>query len=91
MGGKILVGTSSWADPGFVEEWYPQGLPAKDRLPYYSERFRVVEVNSSFYAVPERDTVGRWARITPDEFIEAAQKMADKVKVDPEVTKFTRE
>jgi len=68
-GGKILVGTSSWADPGFVEEWYPQGLPAKDRLPYYAERFRVVEVNSSFYAVPERDTVGRWARITPDDFV----------------------
>ena len=67
--GKILVGTSSWADPGFVEEWYPQGLPAKDRLPYYAERFRAVEVNSSFYAVPERDTVGRWARITPDDFV----------------------
>jgi N-acetylglucosamine transport system substrate-binding protein len=30
-------------------------------------------------------------RITPDEFIEAAQAMADKVKADPEVTKFTRE
>ena len=67
--GKILIGTSSWADPGFVEEWYPQGLPAKDRLPYYAERFRAVEVNSSFYAVPERDTVGRWARITPDDFV----------------------
>jgi uncharacterized protein YecE (DUF72 family) len=66
--GKILVGTSSWADPGFVEEWYPQGLPAKDRLPFYAERFRVVEVNSSFYAVPERDTVGRWAHVTPDNF-----------------------
>jgi len=30
-------------------------------------------------------------RITPDEFIEAAQEMADKVKADPEVSKFTRE
>jgi len=69
MAGKILVGTSSWADPGFVEEWYPQGLPAKDRLPFYAERFRIVEVNSSFYAVPERDTVGRWARVTPDDFV----------------------
>lgn len=29
-------------------------------------------------------------RITPDEYIEAAQKMADKVKADPDVTKFTR-
>jgi len=69
VGGKILVGTSSWADPGFVEEWYPQGLPAKGRLPYYAQRFPVVEVNSSFYAIPERDTVGRWARLTPDHFV----------------------
>jgi uncharacterized protein YecE (DUF72 family) len=68
VAGKILVGTSSWADPGFVEEWYPPGLPAKDRLPFYAERFRAVEVNSSFYAIPERDTVGRWARVTPDGF-----------------------
>jgi uncharacterized protein YecE (DUF72 family) len=69
VAGTILVGTSSWADPGFVEDWYPQGLPAKDRLPYYAERFRAVEVNSSFYAIPERETVGRWARITPDGFV----------------------
>ena len=52
MAGRIRVGTSSWADPGFVEEWYPQDLPARDRLPWYAERFEVVEVNSSFYAVP---------------------------------------
>lgn len=69
MAGTILVGTSSWADPGFIEDWYPRGLPAKDRLPYYAERFRAVEVNSSFYAVPERETVGRWAHVTPDEFV----------------------
>src|ERR671937_1795055 len=69
MAGRIVIGTSSWADPGFVEEWYPEGLPAKDRLPYYAERFRAVEVNSSFYAVPERHTVGRWARLTPEGFV----------------------
>ncbi len=32
MAGRVLVGTSSWADPGFVAEWYPQGMPARDRL-----------------------------------------------------------
>jgi uncharacterized protein YecE (DUF72 family) len=31
---RIVIGTSSWADPGFVEEWYPKGLPARERLPY---------------------------------------------------------
>src|SRR5688500_4984925 len=68
MGGSIHVGTSSWADPGFVEEWYPQGLPPRDRLPYYAERFDAVEVNSTFYAVPEPRQVKRWAEITPDGF-----------------------
>jgi len=68
MAGEILVGTSSWADPGFVEEWYPQGMPAKDRLGWYAERFRAVELNSSFYAVPDRTTVHRWAEETPDGF-----------------------
>ena len=66
--GRIVVGTSSWADPGFVEEWYPPGLPARDRLAWYAEHFEAVEVNSTFYAIPERRTVERWAEITPDGF-----------------------
>ena len=69
MVGRILVGTSSWADPGFVNEWYPPGMPSRDRLAWYAERFEGVEVNSSFYAVPERSTVRRWAEVTPDEFV----------------------
>jgi uncharacterized protein YecE (DUF72 family) len=66
--GRIVVGTSSWADPGFVEEWYPPGLPARDRLAWYADHFEAVEVNSSFYAVPERRTVERWVTQTPDDF-----------------------
>ena len=64
MSRAILVGTSSWADPGFVKRWYPRGMPARDRLPWYAERFEAVEVNSTFYAVPEphdRRTAG-WRR-----------------------------
>ena len=68
MAGRIRVGTSSWADPGFVAEWYPKGMAARDRLAWYAERFEMVELNSSFYAVPEPTTVERWARVTPDGF-----------------------
>src|SRR4051794_22922699 len=68
MAGRILVGTSSWADPGFVEDWYPKGLAARDRLAWYAERFEYVEVNSSFYAIPAEKTVARWAQITPERF-----------------------
>jgi len=66
---RVLVGTSSWADPGFIEEWYPPDLPARERLAWYAQRFEAVEVNSSFYAIPETGTVARWVRETPDGFV----------------------
>jgi uncharacterized protein YecE (DUF72 family) len=51
-----------------VEDWYPKGMPARDRLAWYAERFEYVEVNSSFYAIPAQKTVARWAEITPKDF-----------------------
>jgi uncharacterized protein YecE (DUF72 family) len=66
---RVLVGTASWSDPGFVERWYPPKLPTADRLPWYAEHFEMVEVNSTFYAVPEPRLVARWARATPDDFV----------------------
>ena len=69
MAGKIRVGTSSWADPGFVKEWYPPKMTARERLPWYAERFEYVELNSSFYAVPDRTTVHKWVEDTPDGFV----------------------
>jgi uncharacterized protein YecE (DUF72 family) len=64
----IVVGTSSWADSGFVEHWYPKGLPAKERLPFYAERFDAVELNASFYAIPASSTVEGWVGATPQRF-----------------------
>ncbi|MBD0280838.1 MAG: DUF72 domain-containing protein [Thermoleophilaceae bacterium] len=69
MSGRLLVGTSSWADPGFVKEWYPPKLAARERLPWYAERFETVELNASFYAVPDRSTVHKWVDDTPDDFV----------------------
>jgi uncharacterized protein YecE (DUF72 family) len=66
--GRIVVGTSSWADPGFIAEWYPKGIKPAEQLPYYALRFDGVEVNSTYYAVPATATVRRWAQVTPDDF-----------------------
>jgi uncharacterized protein YecE (DUF72 family) len=68
VAGKIVVGTSSWADPGFVADWYPPGMAARDRLGWYAQRFEAVEVNSTFYAVPDVQTVARWSEVTPPAF-----------------------
>jgi uncharacterized protein YecE (DUF72 family) len=66
--GKILVGTASWSDPGFVERWYPKKMPAGQRLEWYAQHFETVEVNSTFYSVPEPRMVERWCATTPDDF-----------------------
>ena len=68
--GVIKVGTSSWADQMLVRSgWYPRGVntPA-GRLGFYAERFGLVEVDTSYYAVPVPETTAAWADATPDGF-----------------------
>jgi uncharacterized protein YecE (DUF72 family) len=67
--GRILVGTASWSDPGFVERWYPKGMKAGERLGWYAQHFDMVEVNSTFYAVPDARMVERWSAATADDFV----------------------
>src|SRR6266508_6489685 len=68
VSGRILVGTASWSDPGFVERWYPKKMPAGERLRWYAHHFELVEVNSTFYSVPETRMVERWCAVTPGDF-----------------------
>ena len=68
MNGKVRVGTASWSDPGFVERWYPKKMPAGERLRWYAQHFELVEVNSTFYSVPETRMVERWCAATPGDF-----------------------
>jgi uncharacterized protein YecE (DUF72 family) len=67
-GGNILIGTASWTDPGFVERWYPKKMAAHERLAWYAQHFEMVELNSTFYSVPDERTVERWCATTPDNF-----------------------
>src|SRR4051794_14913011 len=69
MSGRILVGTASWSDPGFVERWYPKKMPPHERLGWYAQHFEMVEVNSTFYSVPDIRTVERWCAATPNNFV----------------------
>jgi uncharacterized protein YecE (DUF72 family) len=69
MVGKILAGTASWTDPSFVADWYPPDVRAADRLRWYAEHFSLVEVNSTFYRIPEARTCQAWCDQTPQGFI----------------------
>jgi len=69
MSQRILVGTASWADPGFIDTWYPHGLAKQELLPWYAQHFPLVEVNSSFYAIPEPKAVAHWVDQPPPHFV----------------------
>ena len=68
----MRVGLSSWADPALIEErtFYPKkSMSAEARLRFYASVFDVVEVNASYYAIPDVMTVQRWAERTPPGFV----------------------
>jgi len=67
--GRIRIGTCSFADEALTKWFYPKGLPARERLPYYAERFDTVEIDSTYYHLPEEATTGGWADRTPDDFV----------------------
>ncbi|MET9832184.1 DUF72 domain-containing protein [Streptomyces sp. NPDC006385] len=69
--GDILVGTCSWTDRALVGSgWYPVGRrDAEGRLRHYAERFAVVEVDASYYALPGERNSRLWAERTPDGFV----------------------
>jgi uncharacterized protein YecE (DUF72 family) len=68
--GEIRVGTASWTDRTLIESgWYPPEAdnPAR-RLRFYAERFPVVEVDATYYALPAEATAQAWASRTPAGF-----------------------
>ena len=70
--GTTLVGTSSWTDPSLIEcgRFYPASAKsAEERLRYYSSQFRLVEVDSTYYSLPQERVSALWGARTPDDFI----------------------
>ncbi len=68
MSHAIRVGTSGWSYDDWVGPFYPQGAGKRDYLAHYASRFDVVEVDSTYYAVPRLSTVQGWADRTPEHF-----------------------
>jgi uncharacterized protein YecE (DUF72 family) len=70
--GNIYYGTSSWTDPTLLKskDFYPPDVrKPEERLRFYSERFPLVEVDATFYALPSERNAGLWAERTPADFI----------------------
>jgi uncharacterized protein YecE (DUF72 family) len=65
---KYWVGTSGYNYPEWKGSFYPQKMPAAKMLPYYAGRFTTVEINYTFYRVPNEKILAGWSRETPAGF-----------------------
>jgi uncharacterized protein YecE (DUF72 family) len=69
--GEIRIGTASWTDKSLVNSgrFYPaQVKTAEARLRYYADQFSIVEVDSSYYAMPSPHSAQLWSERTPEHF-----------------------
>lgn len=70
--GDILVGTCSWTEPTLIQSgrFYPDtARSAESRLRYYASQFPIVEVDSSYYALPGERTSRLWVERTSQSFV----------------------
>jgi uncharacterized protein YecE (DUF72 family) len=68
---RILIGTASWTDKSLIASgrFYPsKGSSPEERLRYYASQFPIVEVDSSYYAMPSPQVAQLWAERTPPGF-----------------------
>jgi uncharacterized protein YecE (DUF72 family) len=64
----FFIGCAVWGHKSWIGELYPKGSRAAEFLNLYCQRFSAVEGNTTFYAVPDRDTVAHWASRMPAGF-----------------------
>jgi uncharacterized protein YecE (DUF72 family) len=69
---SIRIGCSGWNYASWKQEFY-EGLPARRWLEHYARHFDTVEVNNTFYRLPNRDAVANWERTVPPGFLFAVK------------------
>ncbi len=66
---KIFTGTSGWSYEKWKGVFYPDGIRPDKYLEYYSSLYNAVEIDSTFYNIPDEKTILKWKKSTPDGFI----------------------
>lgn len=92
--GDILIGTSGFSYDDWRGFFYPEKMKKGEMLAYYAQKFRAVEVNSSYYAIPLPETFRRMAEKTPSGFrfsVKANKDITHSPEVDLSVFRQFRE
>ncbi len=88
MSGGVHIGTSGWHYKHWRGPFYPQDLPPAGFLKFYARRFGTVEINNTFYRLPEEKALSAWRETVPADFIFAvkASRFITHIKklIDPE-------
>src|SRR5438046_1451331 len=80
---NLCVGTSGFSYKEWKGSFYPKDLPNHQMLGFYGERFRAVEINSTFKRLPTSSVLEAWAGAVPGDF-----KFA--LKASEQITHFRR-
>src|SRR4051794_3079566 len=70
---RVRVGCSGWQYASWRGPFYPADLPQSGWLAFYAIRFETVEINRTFYPLPEGETFAAWRRGLPDGFVAAVK------------------
>lgn len=90
---SLYVGTSGYSYKEWKGSFYPEKIPAKEMLRYYSERLTTVEINATFYRLPQTSMLENWRQQVPPGFrfsLKASQRITHfkRLKEAEELTKY---
>lgn len=71
--GELRIGCSGWQYRHWRGNFYPEDLPQSRWFEFYATRFDTVELNNSFYRLPDPETFARWRRAAPRAFLFAVK------------------
>jgi uncharacterized protein YecE (DUF72 family) len=66
---EIHIGTSGFSYDKWQGKFYPEDVDKKRLLSYYAQFFDTVEINSSFYHLPQKSTIKKWRGEVPKSFL----------------------
>lgn len=73
MAGRVRIGTSGWHYKHWLGPFYPADLPTSEMLNFYLRFFDTVEINNSFYKLPDAKTFENWRESVPEGFLFAVK------------------
>jgi uncharacterized protein YecE (DUF72 family) len=85
---RVLVGTSGYSYKQWKGRFYPEKMKDPEMLGFYAQRFPTVEINNTFYRMPAREVLAKWAADTPETFtfvLKASQRITHQKRLGGDV------